>query len=419
MKKLLKSIILLIFVSAIQTTEAQFIKKLKKRAERSAENAVIRKTEKKVYNETSKQMDTLLGNKKKKQPTTKENNKTKSDNTSAKKSIDNQEVEIWRNYKFIPGEKVIFYDDLKSEEVGEFPSRWDLVKGGAEVAQFNGEKVIIGTTKYNRIIPLFDKVGYLSDEFTIEFDIYVDNLTEKNYMSWSDYSIFFDSKKIKSGSSSKSVEFRINRNKIGGHASSSSFKLENVSAGQVNQWHHIAISYYKGKFKMYYDDKRISNIPKFGTEPDIFAIDFHSYGHRNIKIHQAIKNIRIAHGGGQMYKRIMADGKYVTNGILFDSGKSIIKPQSMGIINKVATVMEENPDWKFQIIGHTDSDGLTEKNLILSKQRADAVKQALIKLRIDEKRITTSGKGEDEPLNTNKTPEEKANNRRVEFILKK
>ena len=201
--------------------------------------------------------------------------------------------------------------------------------------------------------------------------------------------------------------------------SSSSFKLENVSAGQVNQWHHIAISYYKGKFKMYYDDKRISNIPKFGTEPDIFAIDFHSYGHRNIKIHQAIKNIRIAHGGGQMYKRIMADGKYVTNGILFDSGKSIIKPQSMGIINKVATVMEENPDWKFQIIGHTDSDGLTEKNLILSKQRADAVKQALIKLRIDEKRITTSGKGEDEPLNTNKTPEEKANNRRVEFILKK
>lgn len=418
MKNLFKSIILLIFVSAVQTTEAQFLKKLKKRTEKAAENAVIRKTEKKVYTETSKQMDTLLGSKKKKENKKSENKNTS--NTSTKKSnqIENQEVEIWRNYKFIPGEKVIFYDDLKTEEVGEFPSRWDLVKGGAEVVRFNGEKVIMGTADHNRIIPLFDKTGYLSDEFTIEFDIYVDDLTEKNYMCWSDYSINFDSKKIKYRSS-KSVQFRINRNKIGGYASSNSFKLEKISSGQANQWHHVSISYYKGKFKMYYDDKRVSNIPKFNIQPDIFAIDFYANGHGDVTIKQAIKNIRIAHGGGQMYKRIMADGKYVTNGILFDSGKSIIKPQSMGIINKVATVMEENPDWEFQIIGHTDSDGSTEVNMILSEQRADAVKQALIKLNVDEKRISTSGKGESEPLNTNDTPEEKANNRRVEFILKK
>ena len=337
-----------ILLLATHSAEAQFLKKLKKRTEKAAERAVIRKTEKKVYNETSKKMDTLLGNKKKKGASKKGKDSPKPNSNLDTTKIGNQEVEIWRNYKFIPGEKVIFFDDLKTEEIGEFPSRWDLIKGGAEVARFNDEKVIIGTTKYNRIIPLFDALGYLSDEFTVEFDIYIDDLSEKNYMSWSDYSIFFNSKRLKSGASGKSVELRVNRNKIGGYASSSSFKLERVSSGTLNQWHHIAISYYKGKFKMYFDDKRIANIPKFGMQPDVFAIDFHSNGHNKSIVNQAIKNIRIAHGGGQMYERIVASGKYVTNGILFDSGKSIIKPQSMGIINKIHTVLIENMDWKFE-----------------------------------------------------------------------
>ena len=408
-----------ILLLATHSTEAQFLKKLKKRTEKAAERAVIRKTEKKVYNETSKKMDTLLGNKKKKGVSKKDKNSSKPNINLDTTKVGNQEVEIWRNYKFIPGEKVIFYDDLKSEEVGEFPSRWDLAKGGAEVALFNGEKVIIGTSDYNRVFPLFDSIGYLSDEFTIEFDIYVGNLTEKNYMSWSDYSIFFDSKRIKSGSSGKSVEFRVNRKEVKGHASNSRFKLENVSSGKNEAWHHIAMSYYKGKFKMFYDDARIANIPNFSIEPDIFAIDFHAISHGEVKIHQAIKNIRIAHGGGQMYQRIISDGKYVTNGILFDSGKSQIKQQSMGIINKIHTVLLEKMDWEFEIIGHTDSDGNDESNLILSKQRAEAVKQLLIQKGIDATRLTATGKGEQEPLNKNNSVEEKANNRRVEFILKK
>ena len=72
-----------------------------------------------------------------------------------------------------------------------------------------------------------------------------------------------------------------------------------------------------------------------------------------------------------------------------------------------------------KIIGHTDSDGDNESNLILSKQRAEAVMQALLHKGIDPDRLTTKGKGEQEPLNKNNSAEEKATNRRVEFVLKK
>ncbi len=102
---------------------------------------------------------------------------------------------------------------------------------------------------------------------------------------------------------------------------------------------------------------------------------------------------------------------------MFDVNSAAIKPESYGTLKEIAGVLQDNADVKVKIIGHTDSDGDDALNLALSKKRAEAVKSALTdEFKIDGSRIATDGKGETDPVADNKTPEGKAQNRRVEFV---
>ncbi len=117
-----------------------------------------------------------------------------------------------------------------------------------------------------------------------------------------------------------------------------------------------------------------------------------------------------------LYEQVVSKGRFTTRDILFDIAKSTIKPESFTTINRIATFMKEHPDISFRIDGHTDSDGSAESNQKLSLDRANAIKQALIKFGIRENRLDTEGFGESRPLVPNTTAENKSLNRRVEFI---
>ena len=104
--------------------------------------------------------------------------------------------------------------------------------------------------------------------------------------------------------------------------------------------------------------------------------------------------------------------------INFDTGKSIIKPESKPIIKQIIEMLKSNPDLKLSVEGHTDNVGNPKSNQTLSEARAKAVAAAIVAEGIDPKRLSALGHGQDKPIADNKTEEGRAKNRRVELVKK-
>ncbi len=100
-------------------------------------------------------------------------------------------------------------------------------------------------------------------------------------------------------------------------------------------------------------------------------------------------------------------------GIYFDVAKYKVKPESYPVIDQIFTYMNENPTLRIMIEGHTDNTGSDAKNQTLSEQRANAIKEALVKKGIDASRLETIGYGESKPITDNATAEGRTQNRRV------
>jgi outer membrane protein OmpA-like peptidoglycan-associated protein len=105
----------------------------------------------------------------------------------------------------------------------------------------------------------------------------------------------------------------------------------------------------------------------------------------------------------------------VIAGIEFDTGKAEIRPSSATALEKALSVLTEYPSLRIEITGHTDSKGAREKNLDLSQQRADSVREYLIARGIQPSRVQSKGAGPDVPLTTNDTLAGRQKNRRIEF----
>ncbi len=113
---------------------------------------------------------------------------------------------------------------------------------------------------------------------------------------------------------------------------------------------------------------------------------------------------------------IAATGKAAIYGIYFDTGKSVVKPESNPSLEEITKLLKQQASLTLYVVGHTDNVGALDYNLKLSADRADAVVKALIGRGIVAARLKAAGVGAYCPFASNRTEEGKAQNRRVELV---
>jgi OOP family OmpA-OmpF porin len=317
-----------------------------------------------------------------------------------------EDMALYTKYDFVPGDKVIFYDDLSGEEIGEFPSRWDLDRGVFEVVKQGNENYIMCSDE-GYIRPRA-AVGPLPPKYTVEMEFYSKGPDYRGhwyFIEWRD------------AGDEAIAEFKITDNEhtalyVNGKEMASKMLPAELPAGK----HTMRIMATKSTLKCYIDHERVANVPAVeGFAPVGFRVHMDPWDEEANPM--LMRGFRFAEGGKTLKEQLDEEGRIITHGILFDSGSDKIKAESYKTLADIGQLLTENPDLRLSIEGHTDSDGADDYNLTLSQKRAAAVRTYLVdNYKIDGGRLEAKGWGEGKPIDTNSTPEGKANNRRVELV---
>jgi len=117
--------------------------------------------------------------------------------------------------------------------------------------------------------------------------------------------------------------------------------------------------------------------------------------------------------------KVEAGKAIVLDGVVFESGKSVVLPNAALVLEKAYNTLAQNPDIAVEIRGYTDNVGKKAANLKLSNARANAVREWLVAKGVDGSRIVAKGYGPADPIGDNKTAAGRQLNRRIEFFRSK
>ena len=328
-------------------------------------------------------------------------------------------LEVYSNFDFVAGGKILMFDDFSLDNIGDFPSKWNT-NGTGELVTIDNEKwfKLAGNSVY---IP--DLPSDLPQDYTIEFDMLTE--LDKKTSSQAKLEIWLEDNNLFNPSKNRAkveiplclfisvgfiVENEVARKRVIRNT------IEKDIRNLLSQKNHISIAVNGKRFRMWVNENKVVDVPRLIPE-NIVSFKLHPRDIRDGIDKVFINNVKIAQGGLDLRSQLLKDGKFSTTGILFNSGSDTIKPESFGVLKEIAEALQQDSILNLNIIGHTDADGNDGQNLILSEKRAASVKNALSsQFNIDKNRLKTEGKGETEPVDTNTTTEGKANNRRVEFV---
>lgn len=341
----------------------------------------------------------------------------------------------YSKFDFIPGEKVIVFEDFSQDAIGDFPAKWNTNASAEIVTIENYEGHWLALTTSGIVTPEF--ITDLPENFTLEFDLMVTpgysyydspfliHLVEaenkNDIMNWHRFR-----------ASRSGVEVSLHPQDAGssprGQSEYTVFlkgtKSMGNNVGQLTCFNnadktHARISIWRQnqRLRLYVNETKLWDLPRaFDKETKYNTVVFQKDNAKNDN-NYFIKDIRLAVGKPDTRSKLITEGKFSTTGIYFNTNSANIKPESYGVIKEIADVLKENSTVNILIVGHTDADGDDKYNLDLSKKRAESVKQNLVKeFGIAESRIKTDGKGEAVPVSDNNTTAGKAANRRVDFI---
>ncbi len=405
-------------VSAAPSANAQVLDRLRKRAERVAENEVGRKVE-----ETTRDaVRCALGDKvcadkaakagkstvfvdAKGNTVKDQNGKPISNVDAASQATEAPGSGVWRNYDFVPGNTVVYALDLTNEPIGRFPAKQlEFVKGNAQVVERNGARVIEFTNPTTVRVPLRDS---LPDDFTVEFDL-----------------------KGSASHFATTVVVGTKPGNIGGYGSNYFILAQNSGMGFKGQ----TVSGTHGLFHLskdmtpvriqvdgdastkldyailYVGNERVGQMPN-AHFPRAKQLEFSVTADRSRPAYLA--NIVVAVHGDPLYDALKRDGAYTTRGILFDVDSDRLRPESTPTLGEILTALKSHADLSLVIEGHTDATGDDAHNQSLSERRANAVVEHLVKQGVARERLSAAGKGETVPVADNATESGRQQNRRV------
>ena len=411
----MKKVMLLIsFVALASFTQGQILKKIADKAKNKVENA--------AGNKGNNPNDGADPNKNKNAADT-----TKKDEepSSSKTESGPASLKTYSKYDFVPGEKIIVFEDFAQDAVGDFPDKWNTNSSAEIVTIESLQGKWLKISKQGVFMPEF--IDSLPDNFTMEYDLLCDNpgrvwafytslttLSDRNHPEhWQSVNsrFTFTIAPYPDGNSTSNVE----RRKDG--AAESSMNSGTKQFSDKTKPVHVAIWRQKERVRVYFNQEKVWDLPKVLSQTGLYNSIVYWLQGGTDDGNFYLSNLRLAVGMPDTRKKILEQNKWVTHGILFDVNSATIKPESYGTLKEMATVLNEYADLKVRIVGHTDADGNDAINFELSKKRAASVKETLSKeFGIDASRMETDGKGESEPIDNNTTPAGKANNRRVEFI---
>ena len=429
--------VLLLAASFSVFSQGGILNRVKQKVREKAEQRGGQKLDEGIDKGLDETEKTIEGKKEKKAPEAEELTEMPKPEVVAVAKTDFQS---YSRFDFVPGENILYAEDFSQDVVGEFPLKW--------ATNNRGEAVTIKGLP-NKWMRMFigefvsPQMKNLPENFTVEFDMLLTFLNNDEQDFGPAFPKFeLQLLQLPTGMESARLYTQngdalsqlgiviqpayedrstiyIQSSKDGSMYFEGGNKELKKFSENYRKTFHVAMWVQKQRLRLWINGEKVYDMPQaIAPQASFNHLGFNmAAGSDEENVGVYVSNIKVAQGTPDVRSKLITEGKLVTHGILFDVASDKIKPESAGVLKEIATVLKENPGVNVKIVGHTDSDGNDKKNLDLSRRRAAAVKQALIKeYQIEASRMESDGLGETKPANANTTNEAKAQNRRVEFI---